>query len=376
MAEYNSIQSIITEFDLIGEPGYAITICISDILVRIRSNKGLLIDRLAEYFGRFLSSRKDYAILIDVFETGSCDIDLDFDYPQLATNHPQIKDEYFDFSDGRIIRNLASRVSFILTMYRNIAFGPCIDNLNQIVGFINNRYIEFMLARDGLLFHSSGVCHNGYGMAFSGFSGMGKSTLALKMMGYDDINFVSNDRLILMAEEDDQYMYGVPKMPRINPGTVVNDDNLKKLLDSREMAEFMGMPKNKLWHWEQKYDAPIDRVYGKRRFKLRSRIRSFVILNWTMDGGSFDINEIDLTKRMDLFPAFSKGPGLFYFSLVHQYKTPSFEDYIDGLSGVNIFEIIGGVDFDGAAAVCRGILHETAAPSGGPAMTTNEQMDG
>ena len=83
---------------------------------------------------------------------------------------------------------------------RNLAIGPCLENSNQVINFVNNRFIEWSVRRGSLLCHAAAVSQGERGISFAGFSGMGKSTLALKTMG-QGLSFVSNDRLLISRGE-------------------------------------------------------------------------------------------------------------------------------------------------------------------------------
>ena len=102
-----------------------------------------------------------------------------------------------------------------------------------------------------------------------GFSGTGKSTLALHIMR-SGTDFISNDRVMVEKAFQQHTMYGVAKMPRINPGTVLNNDSLQSVIPEQERLEFEALPPDELWDLEHKYDAFIDHCFGRRKFTLGS----------------------------------------------------------------------------------------------------------
>ena len=59
----------------------------------------------------------------------------------------KIKEEYVDLDDGRIVRKRLTGMLFVFGGGQNVAVGPCGANLNQVINFINNRYIEWLLCR-------------------------------------------------------------------------------------------------------------------------------------------------------------------------------------------------------------------------------------
>ena len=63
------------------------------------------------------------------------------------------------------------------------------------------------------------VARRGIGIAAR--AGAGKSTLALHLLS-SGLSFVSNDRLLIKAGASGPELAGIPKMPRVNPGTLLN----------------------------------------------------------------------------------------------------------------------------------------------------------
>ena len=71
---------------------------------------------------------------------------------------------------------------------------------------------EFLLSKDVLLFHASGVAIDGNGYAFTAPSGTGKSThsaLLKKLLG-DRLTYVNDDKPYLFVRDDGIYMTGSP----------------------------------------------------------------------------------------------------------------------------------------------------------------------
>jgi HprK-related kinase B len=113
----------------------------------------------------------------------------------------------------------------------------------------------------------------------AGFSGAGKSTLSLHLMA-GGATFVSNDRLLITPDGDGLMMSGVAKLPRINPGTILNNPTLTALLSDAEKATLSSLPEQELWELEQKFDVPINTCFGEDRFVLSAKMTGLVVLNW------------------------------------------------------------------------------------------------
>lgn len=330
----------------------------------VRSNSQELLDALGDYFRDFLSDGAENAhTVIHALEDAApepSDLGVEFTEKQPDPGKTKIKEEYAELPDGRAVRKRLTGMLFVFGGGVNVALGPCLENDNQVVNFVNNRFIEWTLDRGSLLFHAAGVAKNGRGMAFAGFSGMGKSTLALHVMRLQT-DFVSNDRLMVQRDAQGDagtglVMYGVAKMPRINPGTVLHNPSLTPVMDDEERDRFAAMPQSELWTLEHKYDAFIDECFGEGRFRLAAPMSCLVLLNWQRDGGELIVSRVDLSRREDLMPAFMKSPGLFYRPGDDAQLDFSEQAYRELLDRCPVYELSGGVDFERAAEKCVAIL--------------------
>jgi HprK-related kinase B len=325
-----------------------------EIIIHVNTNSPELVENLDGYFGDFCIGKDAMDIAADIEIIA---IEGDFIYPGMdfIKKNPdppktRIKEEYYDGPDGRIVRKVLTGMVFIFSPGINIAVGKCLENSNQVINFINNRYIEFMLKKGCLLFHAAAVSNQARGAAICGFSGMGKSTLALKLLERG-LFFVSNDRLLASAGNSRQIeMYGVPKLPRVNPGTILSSSTLADVIPDDEKRIFEQIQIEDLWDVEHKYDIYIDRIFGRGKFLMQSQMHFLFILNWRRAGSEVFINELDIKNRKDLLPVFVKSPGLFYLPGKNEKeKNISYRHYTDLLSKCRVFEIAGKIDFKKAS---------------------------
>ena len=107
---------------------------------------------------------------------------------------------------------------------------------------------------------------------------------------------------------------GVAKMPRINPGTALNNPHLRRIMTLEEQERLSELDETDLWDLEHKYDAPIEDCYGPDRFVLRAPMQGLVLLNWKRNGDPLEIEKVNLAERRDLLPAFMKSAGLFFLA--------------------------------------------------------------
>ncbi len=322
----------------------------------VHTNSTALQDKLLSYYRDFLGSEDAPLIEITAIEMPPLDVDVPLSIKEPDPGKTKIKEEYVDFADGRLVRKRLTGMVFVFGGDRHMAMGPCVANDNQVVNFINNRFIEFLIKGGCLLFHAAGIAWKGKGLVISGFSGTGKSTLALHIMR-SGTDFISNDRVMVERAVGQRIMYGVAKMPRVNPGTVLHNNSLRSVIPAAERREFQALSPDELWDLEHKYDAFIDQCFGRGKFKLSCPMAGLVVLNWRRIEAPCEVRGVDLHERKDLLPAFMKSVGLFFEMDDPAYSLDfSEEAYLELLKNCPILEITGGIDFEAASRACLDFL--------------------
>lgn len=332
---------------------HRVFLAMGDCRFRVETNSETLAGELTTYFAPFLCSPGGADIAVTALQGPVPDLGLTFQVKEPDPGKTKVKEEWADLPGGRVVRKRLTGLHFLFGGGRNLAVGDCGANPNQIVNFVNNRFIERKLNDGCLLAHAAGVALCETGMALAGFSGMGKSTLALHLVS-KGVTFVSNDRLMVRPGAPCPAMFGVAKHPRINPGTALHNPDLAGIITDEDRERFLRMTPEELWNLEHKYDALIDRIFGTDRFILQSPMRYLVLLNWSRDIAVTRFEEIDVHARHDLLAAFMKDTGLFF--VPEGDYAPTASDYARALDGCRVFEISGGVDFDFAAAGCLRLL--------------------
>ncbi len=338
---------------------------LGDCRILVRSNSQALISELDGYFGSFVAGPGPVDLTVTALEAQSPSIPLDLVTKEPDPGKTKVKEEYADLPGGRLVRKRLTGMVFLFGRGVNLAVGPCEANANQVVNFINNRYIEHKLNQGCLLGHSAAVAHltadssggRMRGLALAGFSGAGKSTLAMHVMSRGAL-FVSNDRLLVQPSGTGLNMFGVAKLPRINPGTALNNPNLAEVVPPEDRERFLELEGDELWNLEHKYDVFLDKCFGEGRFVLSAPMHGLVVLNWRRSAEETSIRFVKAAERPDLLPAFMKAAGLFYQPVAGPaaWSEPGLEQYTQLLSRCDLVEISGGVDFERAADFCMEYL--------------------
>ncbi|MCK9240961.1 HprK-related kinase B [Desulfocurvus sp.] len=349
---------------------HTLFLALGDCVVEVRASRADLREALAGYFNEFLCPPPPPGaadILVTAHEAPAPELDLPLAEKAPDPGKAKVKEQWADLPDGRVVRKRLTGMVFAFGGGVNVAVGPCLDNPNQVVNFVNNRFIEGKLDAGCLLGHAAGVALGGRGLALAGFSGMGKSTLALHLMSRGT-DFVSNDRVLLREEPGGgATMFGVAKHPRINPGTALANPDLADIVAPGDRGRFLALPEAELWALEHKYDALIGQCFGPGRFRLRAPMDGLALLNWQRGAGPMRARLVDPARRTDLLPAFMKATGLFYRPAdPARPQDPPMSDYVRALSRCAVIELAGGVDFDAAADVCLEFLKTGATPGAQP----------
>ncbi len=328
-----------------------------DCIIRVETTTLALKQKLEEYLGPFIFSKDlETNITVKVIETRPFVPDIPFINKPPDPGKKKIKEQYCDLDSGRVVRKKQTGTLFYFNRGENLALGPCSENDNQIINFINNRFIQWKLDQGCLLCHAAAVARNNFGIILAGFSGMGKSTLALHLMN-KGLTFISNDRLMVNEDGSKLIMYGVPKLPRVNPGTILNNPTLTGILEKHELEKFKRVKDDKMWNLECKYDVFLDQCFGPGRFRLKSGAKSLVILNWRHEKRPLSFKPVDLKQRIDLLNTVIKAPGLFYLpERSDQHAPASPGDYIDLFALCEVFELSGGINFQQASEKCLELI--------------------
>lgn len=325
--------------------------------LRLRSNSAQLLEELADYFSHVAAEAGAAEIDIIAIERDAPELGVDFIDWKREPGKSGRKDAYVDLPNGRLVRKVRTGMVFLQSQRYRIAAGPCRKYINQLINFINSQYMNWLQNRGWMICHAAGLAWRGKGLGIAGFSGGGKSTLMLHLLDNDEVSYLSNDRLFVHAGSGQTLARGIPKLPRINPGTIVHNQRLHSLIPAQQREALLQLPAAELWELEEKYDVHIDRVYGPGRILEEAPLAAFLILDWKHDSDrELGVEQVDLSAHRDLLGALMKSPGPFY-----QHPDGSFQEdtavfdesaYLDTLEDVAVFVARGRVDFSALSERC------------------------
>ena len=317
--------------------------------VAIRSNSARCVDRMTKYFDHVVVNECTPDVVVEAYESDVMLLEVDWQEWPREHGKSGPKDAYYDLDDGRLLLKVRTGMIFLQSDRLRMAVGPCMEMENQLINFINSQYMNELLRKGWLICHASGVRVGESGIAIAGVAGGGKSTLMLSLMDYPNVKYVTNDRLFIKASSGPVIAQGIPKLPRINPGTIVHNPRLHGLINARRREQLLALPRQKLWDLEEKYDVMIDRIYGPDRIESDMRLQTFFVLNWTRESKeSTHLAEIDIGSEQESINLIIKSPGPFYQlengQMYQAAMPPDPEAYIETLKGVSVLEVRGHVD--------------------------------
>jgi HprK-related kinase B len=253
------------------------------------------------------------------------------------------KESFADTRRGRIIRKDRTGVVIETSGEGWSIAGDLHRNFSQVVNLIGVIYGCSLLDRSGAMLHASAAVIDGQALAMIGESGSGKSSLTVRLLerGAD---FLSNDRLIVHREQGVVVARGLPKLPRVNPGTLLAGRRTSALIDENARRRYSKLGAKQLWELEEKYDLDIERTLG-RRWLLRAPLACAFVLDWRRDGGDLAITRLTPGQATEAMRRTAKSFGAFDLRLAERTE----KAYRDLAREVPVVRVTGGIDPTGLA---------------------------
>jgi len=321
------------------------------------TNEARLRDRLTRYFGRWIERdpARQAKIRIVALERPTLALDVDWAPRLPEPGRARIEEESIDLPDGRLVLERRTGMVFAFGGDLHLVVGRCLRNSNQVMNFVNDRYVQWRLSRGYLLAHAGAVAQDGRCIALCGPPGAGRSTAALRLVA-EGLDFVSSDRLLMRPSEYGVQVVGTPKHPRVNPGTILSIPALEGTIGPTDRIRLKALPAEELAALEHEYDVLVEDVEGAGRFATQGHLAALVVFNWDPARGEPTAREVDLSVQPELLPFVMQSPGLFYEPDRERDVDLSPGRYLDVLSRRPVIEITGRRDFDAAARIAREVL--------------------
>ena len=272
----------------------------------------------------------------------------------------RIKEAYYDNDDGRVVLKKRTGATLYIKDGERYLVGNLVLHLNQLVNVLDEVFEEDFMDRGYLLFHASAVADmEGRGILLVSASGAGKSTLALALVERG-LRFLSNDRVLARFEDERVHLIGVPKKPRINPGTILSLSSLNHIISDEERSMYGALDKDELWQLEHKYDADVEEIFGEGTFTLEAMLSSIYILNWKLGhaGPKLGITALDEAVKMIR-------PQVLSLDLRRRQAAERLSEAESQLKSIctvaPVFNVTGGVNFSELTALIlrrEGFEHE------------------
>ena len=278
-------------------PDAQVGVRIVDVPIALYTNEPRLLTSLRDYFAPYLVERPAW----DAHRVFVMQGEPPYDAARLrdVSRAPgkSVKEAFYDTVDARIVVKRRTGVAIYVAEPDHYVIGDLVTNFNQAVNAVMMVFAKAMLQRSFVMLHASAVLAEAGGIAFASPSGSGKSTMALALVEYR-YQFVTNDRLFVRCVNGyGAEMVGVPKRPRVNPGTLFWLPRLAPLATSEERSRYASLRAEELWTVEQKHDVDVDAIYGPGTVHLQGKLTAMYLLRWSPVDHGWDVRSLGAAER-------------------------------------------------------------------------------
>jgi HprK-related kinase B len=315
----------------------SIALVFGDATIKVEADEPRLLQRLSAYFGSFVQPDAGAAPLatLELYQG-----ETELPEREFQPWDGRGKDSFADLGAGhRLVFKNRTGVLIEIDGKRWRMRGNLTRNISQVINAAGALYGLSLADRGCTMVHSSYVARDGRGLAVVAQSGMGKSSVAVRLLehGFD---FVSNDRLLLEPRADGGATgHGLPKLPRVNPGTLLSGDRTRALLDPAARKRYEALSREELWAVEDKYDLDVKGMLG-RRWLLSAPLSCALVLDWRHGGGAITLQRLSPGQAVETFRSTLKTFGVFDLHLAERTDAA----LIETARRVPVFRVGGGAD--------------------------------
>jgi HprK-related kinase B len=276
------------------------------------------------------------------------------DIPRSDPGKP-VKEAYCEGDGVRVILKKETHVQIYLTLADVLIAGELMTHFNQVVNLINLEFGKVKLQEGYRLLHAAGVVFPQGGMALAGAPGAGKSSACLWLLEAG-FRFLSNDRLLVKSRDLEVRMVGYPKMPRVNPGTLLAHPRLRGLLTESETQTYRGMDAGALQRLEQKHDVDVEQLFGPGTIQPAGSLTHLILLNWRWGGQGWEVRRLSAEEALDWVEVLHRDMGAYGLERDPGSRTaPDRKIYREIFERIAVVEISGGVDFAKLVETVKGL---------------------
>lgn len=284
----------------------------ADFRIDVETNSLRLAARLQSYFSGYLAMERGPAGAHLQAIVGQPDYDASkmqvWSRPSTPNHVP--KESCHD--DGGVRHILKNRTGVLISLSDEGAsiIGALEEHANQVVNLIGTLFGLSLLDQGYVMVHASAIVDaaSGEALVFLGNSGSGKSSLALQLIERGGYEFLSNDRVLMRADHDTVWVAGLPKKPRVNPGTLLASASLSRLVPRPRRRVYEQLPREELWQLEEKTDVDVERELGARS-RLTARLGRAYSLEWRPGGEGLEERALDADSALDALRTTAKDFG-------------------------------------------------------------------
>ncbi len=259
----------------------------AEFRIDVETNSLRLASKLQSYFADYLASDADLADrqLHAIVGTPLYDASRMAVWSRPTSSGRAPKESYYDEGATRFILKNRTGVLIVLSPDRALITGKLEEHANQVVNLIGTLFGLELLERGYAMVHASAVVElrSGKALVFLGNSGSGKSSVALQLIERGGYAYLSNDRVLMLPGDDGVLVVGLPKKPRVNPGTLLASAALSRLVPDGRRREYARLGREELWRLEEKTDVDVGAEFGARSV-LSAPLGQIFSLAWRTGG--------------------------------------------------------------------------------------------
>ena len=311
----------------------------SDFRIDVETNSLRLASRLQSYFADYLArdhGQSDARLRAVVgkpeFDASAMQI-----WSRPATPSRLPKESYRD--DGEVRRIYKNRTGVLISLSPEGAsiVGDLDEHANQVVNLVGTLFGLSLLEHGYVMVHASAVVSesDGHALIFLGNSGSGKSSLALQMIERGGYAFLSNDRVLMRADPEGVTIAGLPKKPRVNPGTLLASPALSRLVPRPRRRVYEQLPREELWRLEEKTDVDVEHELGARS-RLTASLGRVFSLEWRPAGEGLQQCDLEPDGALAALESTAKDFGPYDLRVGRRDASPEFRRIIERVPFVRV----------------------------------------